>query len=78
MISPMDRFASGQEMSRFALEGMQRGLAQAGDAARKLARGDLNPANVVQQIQAGIMVKASAAVMRTADELLGALLDERA
>jgi hypothetical protein len=60
------------------LQGIQRGLAQAGEAAGKIAQGDLSPQNIVSQIEAEILVKANAVSLRTADEILGALLDEEA
>jgi hypothetical protein len=67
----MDLFAA-------PLEGMRRGLAQAGQAAEKVASGDLSPENVVAQIQAGVLVKANAVAVQTADELLGSIIDLKA
>lgn len=59
-------------------EGLRRGFAQAGEAAAKTAAGDLSPEPMVAQIQAEAMIKANVSVLRTADEMLGALLDAKA
>jgi len=57
------------------LQGMRRGIEQMNAAAQQVAQGDISPDNVVQQIQAEVMVKANAIAARTADEILGSLLD---
>lgn len=56
-------------------QGIQRGFEQLGAAAEQIAQGEISPENVVQQIQAEILVKANVASARTADEILGSLLD---
>jgi hypothetical protein len=77
MISPAG--ASGPD-NLFAapLEGIRRGVAQAGDAAVKIAQWDVSPENMIAQLQGEVLVKANAAVLRTADEIFGALLDTKA
>ena len=57
------------------LQGMQRGVQQMNVAAERVAEGDLSPGNVVEQIQAEMLVKANVVAARTADEILGSLLD---
>jgi hypothetical protein len=78
MITPAD--SSPRTINLFAapLDGIRRGMEQANQAATKIAAGDVSPENVVSQIQAEILVKANAASMRTADEILGTLLDATA
>ncbi|MHB8472476.1 MAG: hydrolase [Gammaproteobacteria bacterium] len=68
-----------------ALLGIQRGLTGAGRAVAKIASAaqfnNDNPADLskamVELKQAKVQVQASARVMRTADEILGTLLDEK-
>lgn len=57
------------------LQGIQRGMEQMSEAAQQVAEGDISPENVVQQMQAEILVKANVAAARTADQILGSLLD---
>lgn len=57
------------------LQGIQRGMEQLNTAAGRVAEGDVSPENVVQQIQAEVMVKANAMTARTVDTILGSLLD---
>ncbi len=57
------------------LQGMQRGMQQLNTAAARVAEGDVSPENVVQQIQAEVMVTANAVTARTVDQILGSLLD---
>ncbi len=78
MISPTDSATRGLNLFAAPLQGIQRGMAQAGEAVQKIASGDLSPENIVQQMQAEVLVKANATALRTADEILGALLDEKA
>jgi hypothetical protein len=69
-----------------ALVGIQRGLTGAGRAVAKIASAGQfnndNPADlakaVVQLQESKIQVQASVRAMRTADEMMGTLLDERA
>ena len=56
-------------------EGLRRGVSQANAAAAGIAQGDVSPENMVGLIAAKIQVKASAAAARTADQLIGTLLD---
>lgn len=56
-------------------QGIQRGVQQLNAAAEQIAAGDVSPGNVVQQIQAEMLVKANVVAARTADEILGSLLD---
>lgn len=57
------------------LQGIQRGVDQLNTAAQAVAQGDISPGNVVQQIQAEMLVKANVVAARTADQILGSLLD---
>ena len=57
------------------LQAIQRGMEQLNTAAGRVAEGDVSPENVVQQIQAEVMVKANAMTARTVDTILGSLLD---
>lgn len=57
------------------LQGIQRGMQQMGAAAQRVAEGDVSAANVVQQIEAEMLVKANVVAARTVDEILGSLLD---
>lgn len=67
-----------------ALLGLQRGLTGAGSAVAKIAKaGQFNNENsndlvkaVVQLHEAKIQVHASARAVRTADEMMGTLIDE--
>ncbi len=69
-----------------ALVGIQRGLTEAGRAVAKIASaGQFNNDNptdlakaVVQLQESKLQVQASARALRTADEMMGTLLDERA
>lgn len=56
-------------------QGMQRGFEQLGAAAQSIAQGEITPDNAVQMIQAEMLVKANVVAARTADEILGSLLD---
>jgi len=56
-------------------EGIARGIQQMNAAAARVAEGDLSPENVVAQIEAEVLVKANVAAARTADEILGSLID---
>ncbi len=66
------------------VQGVQTGLASANDAAGKIARfgttqqdGDL-ATPLVQLKSSELQVKASAAVIKTADEMVGTLIDIKA
>ena len=77
MISPASRF--GQlELFDAPRQGMQRAFAQAGDAAGRIAEGEVTPDNMVDLLEAEALFKANAAVMRSADEMIGWLFDEKA
>ncbi|HQF38896.1 MAG TPA: flagellar basal body rod C-terminal domain-containing protein [Opitutaceae bacterium] len=74
MISPTPTPSSANAVAR-AQEGMRRGLARFGTAAEEISRGNLDPSNVVGQIEGQRTYEMNAAVVRTADEMLGTLLD---
>ena len=57
---------------------MQRAFAQAGDAAGRIADGDVSPDNMVDLLEAGTLAKANVAVMHAADDMIGWLFDEMA
>ncbi len=69
--------ASSANATAIAQEGMRRGLAQFGTAAAAIAQGNLDPSNVVGQIEGQRTYEMNAAVVRTADEMLGTLLDTK-
>lgn len=60
-----------------AQEGMQRALKQANVAADHLADGDVDPQPIVDLDEASIMLKLNAVTLRTADEMLGTLLNTK-
>jgi flagellar basal body rod protein FlgG len=60
------------------LQGMQRSVAQLNQAADKIAQGDVSPENIVSTMEAKIMFKANAQVVKTQDEMLGTLFNEKA
>jgi len=57
---------------------MRRGFARFSTAAEAVAQGNLDPGNVVGQIEGQRTYEMNAAVLRTADEMLGTLLDTKA
>lgn len=59
-------------------QGMQRAFAQAGEAAARIADGEVTPDNMVGLLEAETLVAANAAVLRTADDMIGWLFDEKA
>ena len=61
-----------------AQEGMRRGFARFSTAAEAVAQGNLDPGNVVGQIEGQRTYEMNAAVLKTADEMLGTLLDTKA
>lgn len=65
-------------MHAASLEGMRRGVDQAGAAAQRMAEGEITPDNAVGMIEAEMLVKANAVAARTIDQLLGSLLDAKA
>lgn len=74
MVSPI---TSSVSSNLFAAprSGIERGMRQLQDAAGQIAQGDISPENVVQQIQAEVLVKANVMAARTADQILGSLID---
>lgn len=59
-------------------QGMQRAFAQAGEAAARISEGEVTPDNMVSLLESEALVKANAAVLRTADDMIGWLFDEKA
>jgi hypothetical protein len=71
--------AYGQlELFEAPRQGMQRAFAQAGEAAQRISEGDVSPDNMVDLLEAESLAKANAAVLRTADDMIGWLFDEKA
>jgi len=70
--------SSSANATELAQEGMRRGLARFGTAAAAIAQGNLDPSNMVGQIEGQRTYEMNAAVVRTADEMLGTLLDIKA
>lgn len=58
-----------------AVQGLKRASAQAGEAAGRIAGGEIEPRTVVAPKTAETAFKANAAVIRTADEMQHRLLD---
>jgi hypothetical protein len=73
MISSVGSYSQG--LYTAPMDGVRQGMADAAAAAGDLAEGDLSPDNVVAMIQAEMLVKANAISVRTADQLIGSLLD---
>lgn len=61
-----------------AAGGVRRSVDQANRAGTEIANGALDPEPFVQLIEAQAGVKANMVVLRTADEMLGTLLDRKA
>jgi hypothetical protein len=59
-------------------QGMQRAFAQAGDAAQRISEGEVTPDNMIDLLEAEALAKANAAVLRSADNMIGWLFDEQA
>jgi hypothetical protein len=57
---------------------MQRAFAQAAESAERIADGEVTPDNMVGLLEAEVLAKANASVLRTADDMLGWLFDEKA
>lgn len=74
MISPLSA-AGSPDLLAAPRQGIERGMRQMAAAAENMANGDISPENVVQQIQAEVLVKANVVAARTADEILGSLID---
>lgn len=74
VISPISRNTEMSLLSAPA-EGIRLGMAQAVTAANQISNGEVSPDNVVRLMEANVMVKANAAVLRTGSETVGTLLD---
>ena len=72
-------YAYGQlELFEAPKQGMQRAFAQAGEAAARISEGEVTPDNMVSLLESEVLVKANAAVLSTADDMIGWLFDEKA
>jgi len=60
------------------LQGMQRAVGQLNDAADRISQGEITPENMVSTMEANILFKANAQVVRTQDEMLGTLFNKKA
>ena len=60
------------------VEGIRRGVKKFADAGEAIANGEDLPENMANLIEATILVKANAITARTADELIGSLLNVKA
>ena len=58
-----------------AVEGISRATEKMNQAAQNIAEGSIDPADIVQMIQAETAVGANVAVARTADQTFKRLLD---
>jgi len=59
-------------------QGMQRAFAQAAESAERIAEGEVTADNMIGLLEAEALAKANAAVLRTADDMIGWLFDEKA
>ena len=59
-------------------QGMQRAFSQAADSAERIADGEITPDNMVGLLESEALARANAAVLRTADDMIGWLFDEKA
>lgn len=75
----LDSISSGRSnLFETAASGINRAVSKANAAGAQLANGEIDPQPVVDLMEAKASVKANAMVMRTADEMLGSLLDAKA
>ncbi len=74
MISPVS-FQSSPDAFAIAQEGMRRGLARFSQAAADVVQNDATPENMVGLIEGQRVYEMNAKVLRTADEMLGTLLN---
>ena len=77
MISPSEPRAR-TDFFAAPLEGIRRGTNRATAAANSLAGGEIDAEQIVELMLAQKVVKANAAYVRTADDLLGTLLNTQA
>lgn len=77
MISPL---TSSAQVDLFAApkRGIRAAIDQANAAGEKIADGDLDPDNMIDLLEAQILVKANAATLRTSDDILGSLINTKA
>ncbi len=57
------------------LAGVERGMSQFNKAGDKIASGDLSPTNIGSEMEAAEFVKANAVSLRTADQMVGTLIN---
>lgn len=57
------------------LSGVERGVQKMDEASGKIAAGDLSPATVGSDIEAARFVQANAVSLRTADRMVGTLIN---
>lgn len=69
--------ASTARMYGNAYEGMARATRQFNEASEEMAKGIVTPEAAAEQIEATVLAKANAVAMRTADQLIGSVLDVR-
>ncbi len=60
------------------MAGIRKSVQDMDDASEAITQGDVTPGNIAGQIQAEILFKANAISLRTASEVIGSLLDEKA
>ncbi len=60
------------------LQGMQRAVGQLNEVADKISQGEITPENMVSTMEANILFKANAQVVRAQDEMLGTLFNKKA
>jgi hypothetical protein len=56
-------------------QGIQRNLIQFDEASARISEGDVSPDNIGSQMESEALVKANMAALRSADSLIGTLLD---
>jgi len=60
------------------LQGMQQAMKDFNQAAERISEGEITPENMVATMEAKILFKANAQVVRTQDEMLGTLFNAKA
>lgn len=75
-----DSTAKPNENALFAssLENMRRSLIGFEKASLRLTSGSVQPEALVTQLEVKVLLKANAAAMRAAEEMIGSLFDEKA
>lgn len=66
------------ELFTSSLDSMRLSLQSFEKVSQRLKAGDVAPETIVSQLDVKLLIKANAAAMRAADEMIGSLFDEKA